>query len=94
MTRLIWSPEAQHDVRDIANFLLTRNRGAAKTVVQSIRSRADSLREHPRLGEPLGVFDLRKLTIPIYPYVLVYRVVADNIEIVRVRHTSEDWRPR
>ena len=33
----------------------------------------------------------RDLVVPGFPYVIVYRVVSDRVEILRVFHTAQDW---
>ena len=35
----------------------------------------------------------RKFAVRGTPYILVYRIVSGAIEILRVRHNREDWRP-
>jgi addiction module RelE/StbE family toxin len=94
MIRLVWSPAARRDVAAIAAFVLAHDGLATRKVVVAIRTRAEMLIDHPRIGEPMDLLDLRKLSISGYPYVLIYRVVGNTVQIVRIRHTAEDWRPR
>lgn len=94
MIKLVWSPDARRDVAAIATFLLDRDRLAARKVVAGVRDRAELLRDHPRIGMPMDLLDLRKLSIGSYPYVLIYRIVGDTVQIVRIRHTAENWHPQ
>ncbi|MGQ7322992.1 type II toxin-antitoxin system RelE/ParE family toxin, partial [Streptococcus suis] len=49
------------------------------------------LAEHPAAGPALADGQ-RKWCVPGTDYVLVYRVVAGDVEILRVYHGREDWR--
>ena len=40
------------------------------------------------LGQIAGT---RELVIPGLPYLVIYRVHADQVEILRVFHTARDW---
>ena len=90
MPRLIWSPSSLRDLRDIDAFLTERNDAAATRILQAIRHTAERLRDYPRIGPALDE-PFRVLSIGATPYLLVYRLERDGVEIVRVRHSSENW---
>jgi toxin ParE1/3/4 len=55
-------------------------------------SAIQSLKEWPnrgRLGREEGT---RELSFPPLPYIAVYRVKEQHIEIVRIYHGAQDWR--
>ena len=45
------------------------------------------------IGRPSKIAGLREISVRNAPYVIVYRVQDDLIEIAAVFHTSEDRRP-
>ena len=45
----------------------------------------------PTSGRPGQIDGTRELVVPGFPYVIVYRVSANAVEILRVFHTSRDW---
>ncbi len=90
MPRLIWSPSARDDLREIDIFLADRGSAAAGRVLRAIRATATRLLEYPRIGRaletPFRVFGVRGT-----PYVIVYRLLDDAIEVIRIRHMRENW---
>ena len=92
MQGLIWSPASRADLHQIDSWLTERNPGAAVQILRAIRASSDRLREYPKIGraldEPFRVLGVRHTN-----YLLVYRLVDDAVEIVRVRHAAENWFP-
>ncbi len=90
MRRLIWSPSSLRDLQGIDAFLTERNDGAAARILRAIRSATRRLLDYPRIGpgldEPFRVLGVRGT-----PYLLIYRLRNEDIEIVRVRHARENW---
>jgi plasmid stabilization system protein ParE len=60
-------------------------------VVQAIRAASIRLREFPASGRNETVAGTREIIIPNLPYVVVYRIVADEVQIIRVFQTSMEW---
>lgn len=93
MPRLIWSEASLRDIVGIDAFLADENPVAAARIVRAIKATALRLVDFPRIGrgldEPFRVFGVRTT-----PYLIIYRLRHGEIEIVRVRHASENWFPR
>lgn len=53
--------------------------------------RVDALTAFPRRGRPGRVPDTRELVISGLPYVAVYRLKGDVIEVARVLHGAQQW---
>ncbi len=92
MPQVIWAEAALRDLRSIDSFLSAANPDAALRVLKSIRTKADRLRSYPKSAPQLEG-DLRYLSIQGTPYVIVYRLAEGRVEVLRVRHAREDWRP-
>lgn len=92
MPRLIWSPSSLRDLRDLDEFLSPLNGAAASRMLRAIRATANRLVDYPRIGRALDE-PFRILGVRTTPYLLIYRLRKDGIEIVRVRHGSENWAP-
>ena len=71
---------------------LTRNASPeiAENQLARLLNRALSLMEYPRRGPQLGA-EARSMSVAETPYVLVYRVIDDGVQILRIRHNREDW---
>jgi len=54
-------------------------------MVREILAAGDSLENFPNRGRPVPGSQLREMTL-VYPYVIRYRIAADHVRILRVRH--------
>jgi toxin ParE1/3/4 len=87
--RLIWTPKAQNDVREIYNFIASDSTRAAKAVAQRINAAARRLVRFPYLGatmEDARRQDLREILCGAYR--IIYRVELPNIHVLSVYHGS------
>jgi len=93
MKGLDWSDESLVDLDRIGAYIALYDRAASRRVLKAIRASLERVREHP-LSAPLNVdLGLHKLTVARYPYVVLYRSTEKLIEIARVHHAAENWRP-
>ena len=83
--RVIWAPAALQDIAQIHGYLARFNPPAAGRLAERMLAAGDSLVLFPDRGRPGAGGRLRELTV-VYPYVIRYRVAADHVRILRVRH--------
>jgi toxin ParE1/3/4 len=86
-----WSPEAAGDLERIYRRIQQDNPAAARHVIQTLYEECKALKSFPsrgRLGREPGS---RELIFSPLPYIAVYRVSGDVIEISRIWHGSQDW---
>jgi toxin ParE1/3/4 len=62
--------------------------------VQRIQAAVDQLAEYPSMGRVGRVPLTRELIIGGTPWMIVNRVRADVVEIIRVLHGAQSWPPR
>lgn len=89
--RIVVSPEARADLRDIFLYIAGDNPAAARAVLKRIRHRIADLQDAPHLGRPGRVPGTRELVIPGIPYLIPYQVTGDQLQILRVYHGSRRW---
>lgn len=92
--RVLWLPDALHDVDRLFGFLIEKDASAAERAVRTIRSGADSLQDLPQIGRPMDdETGRRELVVPFGAgaYVLRYRIHREEVVIIRVWH-SREWR--
>ena len=82
--RIIWSPEARADLREMVLYLSDKNPYAAKELYGRIESTANELVDNPYIGRPGRVPDTRELVITNTSYILPYQIRQNRIEILRV----------
>ena len=91
MKRVRWAPAAMRDLQAIQEYFAGDEEDVAQRLIERIVLATDWLLDWPRVGQEISKSGRRKWKPRRTPYVLVYRVVGDDIEVSRVRHEREDW---
>jgi len=86
-----WLRVADRSLRVIHARIAMDNPQAAKHVLQGIREATSRLAMFPSSGRPGNVEGRRELVMPQWPYLVVYRIEADEVHILRVFHNATDW---
>lgn len=92
MREIIWLDSAVNDVVRLKAFITKENPSAAKKAAEAIKDAAQRLIKTPSIGKPVkGLPQFRELLtrFGIGGYVLRYRVHAETIYIVHIRHYRE-----
>ena len=88
-----WSPAAAQDLLRIVEYIAQENPSAAKRIAEAIYGGAGSLRSYPLRGRLGRVEGTRELPLSPLPFVVVYRVTHDAVEIANVVHGAQRWPP-
>lgn len=89
--RLRWSPAAADDLERIAAHIRQDSPEAARRVALTLFEGVGRLQRFPGSGRPGRVAGTRELVFPSLPFLAVYRVTADAVEIVRILHGRQRW---
>jgi toxin ParE1/3/4 len=89
--KIEWSPEAAADFAGIVAYIHKQNLSAADRVAHTMFDSAVSLESFPNRGRPGRVSDTRELVLAPLPFIVVYRVKRNIVEIARVLHGSQRW---
>lgn len=89
--RIIWSPEARSDLREMVIYLSDKNPYAAKALYERIETAAVELTDNPYIGRPGRVPGTRELVVTNTSYILPYQISQDRIEILRIYHGARKW---
>jgi toxin ParE1/3/4 len=85
-----WSPEAADDLERIIAHVRRDNPLAARRIADIIYQRCGDRRMFPNRGRQGRVEGTRELVLAPLPFIVVYRVKTDAVEIVRVYHGAQD----
>ena len=88
-----WSRTAAENLSRIFEYIRPDNPSAAEHVVRTIYDSAGSLESFPYRGRVGRVDGTRELVLPSLPFVIVYRVLEDAVEIATVIHGAQRWPP-
>lgn len=90
--KLHYSERAIAQIDAIYSYVARHNPVAASMVVEQIRSAAERLREHPRIGHQGAVPGTLEWVVKGLPYIIVYDLDArpDEVMVVNVFHEAQD----
>lgn len=90
MHRLEWKKQARNDLIKIVEHIAEDSPDSADKLADDIEAKAAKLPDHPelyRIGRKRGT---REMVVHSH-YIVIYRVSAKIIEVLRVKHTAQQW---
>jgi plasmid stabilization system protein ParE len=93
---LIFLPEAEQEFKEAVTWYARQKKGLGKKFAQAVKRSLKGVQATPKMHACV-VDDVRKATMKVFPYVILYRVTTDNIIIVAVFHAKRDprvWQER
>lgn len=88
--RLRWTAPAAEDLYRIIRYIRRDNVTAARQVAKTIYDGCGSLIQAPYRGRKGKETGTRELIFPSLPYIAVYRVIEEVIEILHIWHGAQD----
>jgi toxin ParE1/3/4 len=88
-----WSATASRARFEQLADIAQDNPRAAERLDGEIEQQINALGAHPEMGRPGRVAGTREVVLVGSPFVAVYRVRGDRIEILRFLHGAQRWPP-
>jgi len=88
--RLRWTIPAADDLYNIVRHIQQDNPVAATDVAQTLYDGCDTLRKFPYLGRKGRIAGQRELVFSGLPYIVVYRIQDQVVELLRIYHGAQD----
>jgi toxin ParE1/3/4 len=89
-----WLRTALRNLDHHASYIAKDNPGAARRAVERVRAAVGRLPQYPNMGRSGRIPGTRELIVGGTPWIIVYRVRADAVEIIRVLHGAQRWPPQ
>jgi toxin ParE1/3/4 len=89
--RVRWTTMAADDLAHIVDYISKDNPAAARRVAQTIYHGIARLRRFSNLGRVGLAENTRELVFSPWPYIAVYEVIDDQIQVLRIRHAAQEW---
>lgn len=86
-----WTINAKNDLKAQLDYIAYDNADAARKLAIIIKSSCTNLDQFPNIGRDGVVKGTRELVIQSTPYICVYRVTAQHVEILRLLHARMKW---
>ena len=88
---IVWLPIAVQDVIHLRTYIADLDPQAASQIAQRIEQAVSYLATMPNIGRPGRLFGTRELVIGGTPFLAVYRVQNNRIEILRILHGRQSF---
>lgn len=89
--RVIWDSRALERLETIGSFIARDSPLAAVRTVERIFDAVDELATSPFRGRSGRVTGTRELMIQRTPYIVVYRVRDELVEVLAIQHSAQRW---
>jgi toxin ParE1/3/4 len=90
--KLVWSSAAIRDLQQIVDYLQGESTGGANTIRRRILETVRRVGQMPYSGRIGRVEGTREAVVPRSPFIVVYELSAQAIEILGVWHAARLWR--
>lgn len=90
--RIRWTDEAAEDLIRICDYIDQHSSCAtARRIALAIHQEIDGLARFPECGRTGRRLDTRELVFEGLPYLAIYRLRQDSVEIPRILHAAQIW---
>lgn len=89
--RVRWTSNAADDLTRIVERIREDSPAAAQRVARTIYRTIASLREMPNRGRAGRIENTRELIFTPWPYIAVYEITGDHVQVLRIRHAAQNW---
>ncbi|WP_026942677.1 type II toxin-antitoxin system RelE/ParE family toxin [Hellea balneolensis] len=93
MRRVKWAEKAEAEFLEAIDYISDDNPNAAEAVRQRIIETANLLGRRP-IGRPGRMLNVYEKTVLKTSYILAYEVTDEEINIIRVIHSAQNWTPQ
>jgi addiction module RelE/StbE family toxin len=91
---IVWRRQAVDDLRALQAYIGKDDPRAAARIARRVRSAVEILAAQPRMGRVGRVKGTRELIVAGTPYIVPYRLRANEVQILRVYHAARRWPKR
>jgi plasmid stabilization system protein ParE len=88
--RVLWHAEARADITSIFDHFRAKDARVASLLVERVESAVGALAKRDT-GRPGRMANLREKSVPRTRYIIAYRVRGDDLIVLRVIHSSQNW---
>jgi toxin ParE1/3/4 len=88
---IVWLSVAVQDILHIRTYIADQDPSSARDVASKIDKLVNMLATMPNMGRPGRIFGTRELVIKGTPFLVVYRVQNERVEVLRVLHGRQGF---
>jgi len=88
--RIRWTPAAAADLQNISDYLKEHHPHYRQPTMRKLYDTIRSLKQMPGRGRPGSEEGTREVLFHPLPYVAVYRVTDEAVEVLRIYHGAQN----
>lgn len=89
--RVRWTTDAADDLDRISDYIAADRPEAARKIALHLVRTVDGLDTFPNRGRPGRVVGTRELVLASGPFIAVYEVHDDEVQVLRLLHGAQEW---
>lgn len=89
--KIKWLRQALRNLEQAHAYIVQDDTEAARQLILRIQGAVDQLAEFPFMGRVGRVASTRELVISNTSYLIIYRIKEENVEILRILHSSRKY---
>lgn len=89
--KIKWLRKSINNLEKIAQYIQQDNTSASLQIIAKIQTSVNQLSEFPFMGRKGRIEGTRELIISNSPYIVIYRIQSDQVEILRILHSSQKF---
>jgi toxin ParE1/3/4 len=91
MNKLLWTRRSLKDLESIYYYIAQDSQSVAKDVITGIKKLTENLSYQPFMGRQERKEGTRELVLVKTPFIVVYRIRDDTVEVLRILHSSQKY---
>lgn len=92
--RVRWTTDAADDLERISDYIAADRPETARRIALDIINRVDAVETFPQRGRPGRIEGTRELVLAPLPFVAVYELHQQEVQVLRILHGAQQWPPR
>jgi toxin ParE1/3/4 len=89
---VLWTRVAQRHLSEAREYIEVDDPEAAARQIEKIELSVNQLRSFPMMGRSGMRAGTREFAVPGTPYILVYRVEEETVQVLAVLHGARNWK--
>jgi toxin ParE1/3/4 len=89
--KILWTAAALRHLREAREYIEIDNPSAAIRQIEIVETSVNHLRAFPMMGRTGRRAGTRELPVPSTPYIVVYRVRQETVQILALLHGARYW---
>lgn len=89
--RVRWTTDAADDLERIADYITDDRPETARRIALDIARAVGGLDIFPNRGRPGRVEGTRELVLAPLPFIAVYEIHDEDVQVLRILHGAQEW---